>query len=113
MSFLSRARQSLVEMVDGLPKLVNTPEIRFPCPEAQKFDAILEIRDRLWEAGVEFNDIDGVRVRTDDGWWLLRASNTQNALVARCESADQVGLERLRAAMSEQLRACAFEPPAF
>ena len=42
------------------------------------------------------NDIDGVRVNTPDGWWLLRASNTQNVLVARCEASDEAGLERLK-----------------
>ena len=91
LSFLSRARQSLAEMIDELPKPINTPEIRFPCPEGRKFDVVAEIRDRLYAAGAEVNGIDGVRVRTDDGWWLLRASNTQDALVARCESSDEGG----------------------
>jgi phosphomannomutase len=113
LSFLSRAQHSLVEMIDGLPKPVNTPEIRFPCPEERKFDAVSEIRDRLFAAGVEVNDVDGVRVRTEDGWWLLRASNTQDALVARCESSNEAGLARLKTALSDQLRACGFEPPDF
>jgi len=113
LSFLSRAPQSLVEMMDGLPKPVNTPELRFPCPEERKFEAVMEIRDRLVASGADINDIDGVRVRTDDGWWLLRASNTQDALVARCESSDEAGLARLKTALSDQLRACGFEPPQF
>jgi phosphomannomutase len=49
------------------------------------------------------SDIDGVRVRTPDGWWLLRASNTQDVLVARAESAAQVGLDRLIAQIDDQL----------
>ena len=55
------------------------------------------------------SDIDGVRVQTDDGWWLLRASNTQAVLVARAEAASEAGLERLKQALVEQLgtvRAC-------
>jgi phosphomannomutase len=113
MSFLSRAPQNLIEMIDGLPKPVNTPEIRFPCPEDRKFDAVTEIRDRLCASGANFNDIDGVRVKTDDGWWLLRASNTQDALVARCEAADQAGLDRLKSALVGQLRICGFDSPEF
>ncbi len=113
LSFLSRARQSLAEMIDELPKPVNTTEIRFPCPEGRKFEVVAEIRDRLCAAGAEVNDIDGVRVRTDDGWWLLRASNTQDALVARCESSDEAGLAQLRNALADHLRACGIELPDF
>jgi phosphomannomutase len=51
------------------------------------------------------NDIDGVRVNTPDGWWLLRASNTQNVLVARCESSSPEGLERLKAEVRAALAA--------
>ncbi|MEE2969901.1 MAG: phosphomannomutase, partial [Pseudomonadota bacterium] len=85
----------------------------FPCPEGRKFEVVAEIRDRLCAAGAEVNDIDGVRVRTDDGWWLLRASNTQDALVARCESSDEAGLAQLRNALADQLRAYGIEPPDF
>ena len=58
------------------------------------------------------SDIDGVRV-TDDGWWLLRASNTQDVLVARCEAETADGLERLKAALVEQVRASGIKPPKF
>jgi phosphomannomutase len=50
-------------------------------------------------------EIDGVRVQSEYGWWLLRASNTQDVLVARCEATDQAGLERLKAALAAQLEA--------
>ena len=64
-------------MRDGLPQLVNTPELRFDCPDARKFKVVEEVKARLQKAGAKVNDIDGVRVSTADGWWLLRASNTQ------------------------------------
>jgi phosphomannomutase len=57
--------------------------------------------------------VDGVRVNTADGWWLLRASNTQPALVARCEAADAAGLARLKTALSDALRTVGMEPPSF
>jgi phosphomannomutase len=56
--------------------------------------------------------MDGVRVETDDGWWLLRASNTQAVLVARCESSNEAGLSRLKGTVREQLIASGIEPPA-
>jgi len=59
------------------------------------------------------SDIDGVRVRTRDGWWLLRASNTQDVLVARAEAGDQAGLGRLKALIVAQLAASGMTPPSF
>ena len=58
-------------------------------------------------------DIDGVRVKTADGWWLLRASNTQDVLVARAEAKDAAGLDRLKALLSDQLRLSGIAPPEF
>ena len=60
---------------------------------------------RLAAAGADVNGIDGVRVSTADGWWLLRASNTQDVLVARAESSTQAGLDRLLAEVDAQLAA--------
>ena len=109
-------RQSLADMRDGLPQPVNTPELRFDCPDERKFAVVEEVKARLQKAGAKFSDIDGVRVSTKDGWWLLRASNTQPVLVARCEAADQAGLERLMAELKAALagkrrRACPTRPP--
>jgi phosphomannomutase len=86
-----------------LPRVVNTPELRFPCPEDRKFKVVEEVRERLAAAKADVNAVDGVRVRTKDGWWLLRASNTQDVLVARCEGADAQGLERLKQALAREL----------
>jgi phosphomannomutase len=100
---LSRSQESLAEMGDRLPAVINTPELRFPCDETRKFQVVQEVRKRLRQAGAEMNDIDGVRVRTADGWWLLRASNTQAVLVARAESATADGLARLKRALAAEL----------
>jgi phosphomannomutase len=54
-------------------------------------------------------EIDGVRVRDGDGWWMLRASNTQDVLVARCEAADEAGLARLKAILANQLEQIGLE----
>jgi len=105
LNIVARGNRSLADLYDRLPKTVNTPELRIDCEEARKFSIVNEVRSRLQANGIRINDIDGVRVRTRDGWWLLRASNTQNALVARCEAADEIGLDRLKASLSEQLLA--------
>jgi len=112
LTILSHADQSLTEMHDDLPKMLNTPELRIDCPEERKFDVIKEIKSRLSSIeGATVHDIDGVRVETKDGWWLVRASNTQAVLVARCESATEVGLLFLKQQIREHLAASKIDPP--
>jgi phosphomannomutase len=82
---------------------VATPELRFPVDEVRKFTIVDEVRERLSADGAKVDATDGVRVSTSDGWWLLRASNTQDVLVARAEAKDQVGLDRLVAQIDDQL----------
>ena len=92
-----------------MPAMVNTPELRFQVDESRKFAAIDEVKARLAQSGLDVDGTDGVRVTTPDGWWLLRASNTQDVLVARAESMDQDGLDRLVAQIDEQLEASGLE----
>jgi phosphomannomutase len=111
LAIVARSDASLAQMRDKLPSFVSTPEARFPCGEQRKFAVITDVKERLQAAGAEVNDIDGVRVRTADGWWLLRASNTQDLLVARCESTTPHGLERLKQSLAEALKAVGQAPP--
>jgi phosphomannomutase len=104
-------RQTLGARRDKLPHMVNTPEMRFDCDDQRKFAVIDEVKDRLAAEGATVNAIDGVRVDTADGWWLLRASNTQAVLVARCEAKSVEGLKRLRAALEGQLKQSAVALP--
>jgi len=105
--------ESLADFRDSLPPVVNTPEIRFPCSEERKWAVIQEVRARLEAEGADLVTLDGVRVRCDDGWWLLRASNTQDVLVARCEADDEAGLARQKQALRDQLEACGLDLPDF
>jgi len=100
---VSQAGKSLAELMDEMPKSTATPEMRFPVDESRKFEVVDEVRDRLAASGTEVNATDGVRVNTPDGWWLLRASNTQDVLVGRAEAKDEAALERLVASLDEQL----------
>jgi phosphomannomutase len=103
-SLLSRQGVSLGELLDRMPKVCNTPETRFEVDETRKFAVIAEVKSRLAAVpGLDVNDIDGVRVTTTDGWWLLRASNTQNVLVARAEASNPERLNELKSQIGEQL----------
>jgi len=104
--------QTLSARYDRMPKLVNTPELRFDCPDEKKFSVIEGVKARLAGGAGSVNDLDGVRVTHADGWWLLRASNTQAVLVARCEGKDQVTLARLKAELAGHLAAAGIEVPA-
>lgn len=97
--------RSVTALRSAMAPMVNTPELRFQVDESRKFAAIAEILDRLTVDGAAVDRTDGARVRTADGWWLLRASNTQDVLVARAEAADQAGLDRLVAEIDAQLTA--------
>jgi len=100
---VSASGKSLTEIMDAMPKSVATPELRFQVDEVRKFAIVEEVRDRLSADGARVDATDGVRVSTSDGWWLLRASNTQDVLVARAEAKDEVGLDRLIAQIDDQL----------
>jgi phosphomannomutase len=100
---VSATGKSLTEIKDAMPVAVATPELRFQVDESRKFTIVGEVRDRLSVDGAKVDATDGVRVSTADGWWLLRASNTQDVLVARAEAGDQAGLERLIEQIDAQL----------
>jgi phosphomannomutase len=93
----------LTQIKSEMPALVNTPEMRFQVDESRKFAVVDEVLARLEAAGADVDRTDGARVNTADGWWLLRASNTQDVLVARAEARDQAALDRLVAEIDRQL----------
>ena len=98
-----RLGQSVTDLRSAMPEMLNTPELRFQVDESRKFAAVEEVKQRLSATDARVTEIDGVRVTTPDGWWLLRASNTQDVLVARAESDTRDGLTRLIAQIDEQL----------
>ncbi len=105
----ARLGRSVTELREAMPAMINTPELRFQVDESRKFAVIDEVKQRLSGTDAEVNATDGVRVSTEDGWWLLRASNTQDVLVARAESGSEAGLERLLAQIDGQLAASGLE----
>ena len=96
--------KKLSELVDEIPMLYNTPEIRVECDDESKFKIIEEVLSNIKTTKNEIICIDGVRVTNEEGWWLLRASNTQPALVVRCESFSKDGLENQKRNVMEALK---------
>jgi phosphomannomutase len=113
LGILAGGERTLAGWRDRMAPMVNTPELRFDCPDETKFGVIERVKARLEAEGAEVNAIDGVRVMTADGWWLLRASNTQAVLVARAEAADEAALARLKQQIAANLEAAGVTPPAF
>lgn len=95
LSIVSQSERPLSEHLADVPKMHSTPEMRVDCPDDQKFGVVETVRERFSE-GYDVIDIDGVRVQFDDGWALVRASNTQPALVVRAEAKTAEALERYR-----------------
>jgi phosphomannomutase/phosphoglucomutase len=99
LELLSNSSGSLAKLADELPVMINTPEIRVDCPDDKKFAVVAEVTKRLREhadvTGVV--DVDGVRAKFAGGWGLVRASNTQPALVMRCEAESKDRLAEIKA----------------
>ncbi|MBK8276152.1 MAG: phosphomannomutase/phosphoglucomutase [Nitrospira sp.] len=114
---LAKAQQPLSALVSDLPQSVVTPEIRVDLPDTIKFDVVERVRNKFTEylqtkqglgpkklALRNLITIDGVRAIFDDGWGLIRASNTQPALVLRFEATSSDQLNAIRALIEEELR---------
>jgi phosphomannomutase len=104
LAFLSRHAMPLSVWREKLPLRYATPEIRLPCPEDKKFQLIEKIRAYLQETNVDFQDLDGIRVEDADGWWVLRASQTQACVVMRCEGHTPEALDMRKSAIETLLK---------
>ncbi len=96
---MSETKGSLSSLLSHLPDLYNTPEVRFEVEDSEKFELVKRLSEDLEKRqgpDLQLDTIDGVRVTTPDGWWLLRPSNTQNVLVTRAEASSKGGIDRLK-----------------
>lgn len=100
---LSNTDKKLSELIDAMPHYPSTAETRFDCPDDLKFDVVDRVREAA-ERDCETITVDGVRIVRDDGWELLRASNTQPVLVARCEGRTQEALDSLCTDMKRRIK---------
>lgn len=93
---------SLKSLLKGIPETFSTPEIRLECPDDKKFSVVERAKTAF--SGYPLTDIDGIRINFDNGWALIRASNTQPALVMRFEAKDTESLDRIRNCVEGKLR---------
>jgi phosphomannomutase/phosphoglucomutase len=103
LEILANADRPLSALLSDLPRTVSTPEIRVDCPDDRKF-AIAEKAREYFREHYDIIDVDGVRIRFPEGWGLIRASNTQPALVLRFEAQTAAKLNEYRAIVEGQLR---------
>ena len=103
MALVARRGRPLAEMVAGFPRTFSTPELRRECPDEKKFAVVERLKERLSTRNIEINAIDGIRVEFPDGWGLVRASNTQPALVLRFEGATPSRLAEIRDLLTGEL----------
>lgn len=100
---LSNEKRPLSEFLSDVPKTYSTPEIRVDCPDDKKFDVVAEVTN-YFRGRYPIVDVDGVRVKFQDGWGLVRASNTQPALVLRFEADTPEGLKRIQSEVEAVLK---------
>jgi phosphomannomutase/phosphoglucomutase len=103
LEILAKSNQPLSALLADLPKSVSTPEIRVDCPDDKKF-AIAEKATEYFRKHYDVIDLDGVRIHFPEGWGLIRASNTQPALVLRFEAESAEKLKEYRAIVDGKLR---------
>jgi phosphomannomutase len=104
LNIASNSDHSLAEKLKQLPLSYSTAEIKIETSEEDKFAIVQFLQDKLTVNKQNFNNIDGIRVSNNNGWWLLRASNTQALLVARCEGNSPASLELLKAELKQYLQ---------
>ena len=99
---LSKTDQRLSQLLDDVPKTFITPEIREDCPDEIKFKVVERVKDDL-KKDYPIIDVDGVRVKFDDGWGLVRASNTQPVLVLRFEALTERRLQAIKKLIEDRV----------
>ncbi|MDR1471835.1 MAG: phosphomannomutase/phosphoglucomutase [Synergistaceae bacterium] len=100
---LSNTDKKLSDIVDEMPSYPSTAETRFACPDDMKFEVVRRVREAAVR-DMETITVDGVRIVRENGWGLLRASNTQPVLVARAEGRSQRDLDEMASDMKRRIR---------
>ncbi len=103
LEIVSKSNKPLSSMFEDIPPAYSTPEIRIECPEDTKFKIVELVKEKL-KNKYEIIDIDGVRIEFPDGWGLIRASNTQPAIVLRFEAQTEKRLQEIRSLIEEELK---------
>jgi phosphomannomutase len=109
-NILSHSKETLGNMIDAMPVLFSTPELRIDIEEEIKFKVVDDLKKLIVAKNLEFNDLDGIRVTKPNGWWLLRASNTQSCLVMRVEGNTMHDMESILTEVKSYFAEIGFMP---
>lgn len=104
LEILSRSESSVSELLADIPKMIMTPEIRLDSDDNKKFEIVKRVTEYFKNAGYKVVDVDGVRIIFEDGFGLIRASNTQPALVQRYEASSEARLKEIMELMQSKLK---------
>ena len=113
LNLYSDSNKSLSNIFNDMEQSFSTPELRFNSTDNEKFIIVEKLKKVLKKDKKKFIGIDGVRYSTKEGWWLVRASNTQNIIVARCEAYSKENLKKIKSNLKKNLKKCSFEVPNF
>ena len=102
LQIVANSKQKVSEMLADIPKTASTPEIRVDCPDDHKFEIVRELTESFREH-YDVIDIDGVRINFENGWALVRASNTQPVLVLRFEANNTDELDEIISLVRERM----------
>jgi len=102
LEILAQSGKTIPDLLSDVPKIFATPEIRVDCPDDQKFELVEQVKESF-RREYPIVDVDGVRVLFPDGWGLVRASNTQPALVLRFEARSPERLREIRALVEKRV----------
>jgi len=105
LQILAQSQVSLDVLKRFIPVTYSTPEMLAYVDDAKKFEIVEAFKNNLDYSDVEINTIDGVRIRFEDGWMILRASNTSNALTIRCSALSEARLSELLMQVRSKLKA--------
>ena len=113
LNLFSKYNARLSEIFNDMEDSFNTPELRFNSTEKEKFLIVEKLKKILKKEKKKFIGIDGVRYKNKYGWWLVRASNTQNIIVARCEAKSKENLDKVKSSLKNNLKKCCFNVKKF
>jgi len=102
LEILAATGKTITQLLSDVPKTYSTPEIRVPCPDDRKFQVVQDVTE-YFRQRYDIIDIDGVRILLEDGWGLVRASNTQPVLVLRFEALSQTRLSEIQSMVESVL----------
>ena len=96
LEILSHSNKKMSELLDGVNKYYSTEELRIHVDDDKKFDIVDKVKEYVKEKNYKYLDLDGVRVQFDDGWALVRASNTGPNLTIRFEANSELRLTEIQ-----------------